>query len=66
MSIKKAPRGAVTKIDKTATVNTIFPHGNPIESGIAPIAACTVAFGVYAIIQNMRSFIDRSLLIKQQ
>ena len=41
-----APKGAVIKIDNTATVSTILPQGKPIASGIVPIAACTVAFGV--------------------
>ena len=61
-----APTGAVIKIAKTATVNTIFPHANPIESGIPPIAACTVAFGVYAIMQNILSFIFSFVFNKQQ
>ena len=46
LSTQTAPNGAVIKIDKTATVNTTFPHSNPMDNGIAPIAACTVAFGV--------------------
>ena len=41
-----APKGAVMRMDKTATVNTVCPQLNPIERGIAPIAACTVALGV--------------------
>ena len=44
--MKMAPNGAVSKMDMTATVNTMLPHSNPIEKGIVPIAACTVAFGV--------------------
>ena len=38
-SIKNAPNGAVIIIDKTATVKTVSPQFNPIESGIPPIAA---------------------------
>lgn len=56
LSTPIAPNGAVSKIDTTATVRTISPHANPIVNGIVPIAACTVAFGVYAIAQNSRSF----------
>ena len=59
-----APKGAVTKIAKTATVNTISPHANPMESGIVPIAACTVALGVYAIAQNTLSFLFKSVFSK--
>ena len=44
--MKKAPSGAVIKIAKTATVNTIFPQAHPIAKGTPPIAACTVALGV--------------------
>lgn len=47
------------KIESTATVNTIFPHANPRDRGTAPIAACTVAFGVYATMQKNRSFFDK-------
>ena len=52
----KAPKGAVSRIATTATVNTISPHANPMARGIVPIAACTVALGVYAIAQNTLSF----------
>ena len=52
LSMQIAPKGAVIRIDKTATANTVCPHLNPIVRGIAPIAAWTVAFGVYAIMQN--------------
>ena len=62
LSTHIAPNGAVIKIDNTATVNTIFPHSNPIDNGIAPIAACTVAFGVYATIQNNLSLFDKPVL----
>lgn len=51
-----APKGAVIKIATTATDKTICPQGNPSASGTEPMAACTVAFGMYAIIQNSRSF----------
>ena len=46
LSMQIAPKGAVMRMDKTATVNTICPQFSPIVSGIAPIAACTVALGV--------------------
>lgn len=46
LSIKKAPKGAVIKIAKTATVKTISPQANPIAKGTPPIAACTVALGI--------------------
>ena len=58
-----APNGAVSKIDTTATVKTISPHANPIAIGIVPMAACTVALGVYAIAQNSRSFLFNSVFI---
>ena len=45
-SIPHAPRGAVNKIETTATVNTNSPQDNPMDKGMAPIDACTVAFGV--------------------
>ena len=51
-----APSGAVSKMASTATESTRFPQGRPIASGVAPIAACTVALGKYAITQNSRSF----------
>ena len=50
-----APSGAVIKIASTATESTIWPQGSPIASGVAPMAACTVALGRYAITQNRRS-----------
>ena len=46
ISIKKAPIGAVKRMETTATVRMISPDDKPIERGMAPIAACTVAFGV--------------------
>ena len=44
------------KIPTTATESTIGPQVNPKDRGIEPIAACTVAFGRYAMMQNKRSF----------
>ena len=46
VSIPKAPKGAVINIARTATVKTMFPHGKPKASGIEPMAAWTVAFGI--------------------
>ena len=46
LSIHIAPKGAVIKIDITATVRTISPQDSPITRGTVPSAACTVAFGV--------------------
>ena len=43
----------------TATDSTIFPHASPEAKGTEPIAACTVAFGRYAITQKARSFHER-------
>ena len=62
----KAPNGAVIKIDSTATVRTICPQANPIASGSPPIAACTVALGMYAIMQKDRSLADSSVFHKQR
>ncbi len=39
LSIQIAPRGAVIRIETTATVNTMFPQSSPIAKGIVPIAA---------------------------
>ena len=61
--MQTAPKGAVMRMDKTATVNTVCPQFNPIVSGIAPIAACTVAFGVQAIMQNHFSYFVSLVLI---
>lgn len=55
-SIKKAPIGAVINMASTNTVSIISPAGKPNDSGTEPTAACTVAFGKYAIIQNYFSF----------
>ena len=55
-SVRNAPRGAVKRMAATAAVRTIFPQDSPMESGTEPMAACTVAFGVYAIMQKSRSF----------
>ena len=54
-SMAKAPNGAVIKIANTATVNTILPQESPMERGMEPMAACTVAFGIYANMQKRRS-----------
>ena len=64
-SIAKAPIGAVNTIDNTAMVNTRLPQLNPNANGIPPIAACTVAFGVYAIIVNILSFQFKLVLISE-
>ena len=64
-SIINAPNGAVIKMDKTATVNTICPHPSPAAKGTDPIAACTVAFGQYAIIQNNLSVLLNDVFNKQ-
>ena len=61
-----APKGAVSKIAVTATVNIVLPHDKPIARGTPPIAACTVAFGVYAIMQNILSFIVSFVLIRHK
>ena len=50
-----APRGAVIRIASTATESTIFPQGRPRDIGTEPIAACTVAFGIYAVTQKSYS-----------
>ena len=50
-----APNGAVSTIARTATVSTRSPQVKPNASGIPPIAAWTVAFGVYASIVNSLS-----------
>jgi hypothetical protein len=50
-----APSGAVIKIANTATVKIVLPAATPAARGRAPIAACTVAFGKYAIAQKIRS-----------
>ena len=54
-SIPIAPSGAVTRIESTATERIRPPQGRPIASGTPPMAACTVAFGRYAITGNNRS-----------
>ena len=51
-----APSGAVIIIANTATVSTVLPHASHIDNGTPPIAAWTVALGVYACIQNTLSF----------
>ena len=52
-------------IAMTATESTILPHGNPAANGTEPIAACTVAFGRYAITQKALSFAERSVFTVQ-
>ena len=42
-----------------------MPHGSPAANGTEPIAACTVAFGRYAITQKTRSFTERSVFTVQ-
>ena len=44
-SMPMAPKGAVIRIAITATVKMVLPAATPAVSGIAPIAACTVALG---------------------
>ena len=51
------PIGVVNKIDNTATAKIILPSLIPNANGIPASAACTVAFGRYAIIQKIRSLI---------
>lgn len=46
-SVSNAPTGAVNIMEITAAVSIILPQGRPSESAIAPIDACTVAFGRY-------------------
>lgn len=41
-----APRGAVRTIDKTAMDKIRSPDSTHKDKGMAPIAACTVAFGI--------------------
>ena len=57
ISIKNAPSGAVINIDSTAIDSTNEPQDSPIARGIPPIAACTVALGMYANIVNNLSFL---------
>ena len=44
-SIKRAPIGAVIKMESTATDKITFPEASPACKGTEPMAACTVAFG---------------------
>ena len=44
-SMPSAPRGAVTRMESTATERTSLPQGRPSERGTPPMAACTVALG---------------------
>ena len=57
--MKVAPIGAVRIIAKTATLKMMLPASTPAAKGIDPMAAWTVAFGVYAIAEKMRSFVFR-------
>ena len=57
LSIPNAPSGAVIIIASTATDKIILPQASPAARGTEPIAAWTVAFGRYAITQNILSFI---------
>lgn len=43
-------------MDNTAIAKITSPDSTPNDNGTAPIAACTVAFGTYAITQNNFSF----------
>ena len=52
-------------IAHTAIVRTVLPQASPIASGTEPIAACTVAFGRYAITQKALSFADRFVFTVQ-
>ncbi len=52
-------------MESTATDKTIFPQDRPKDRGTDPIAACTVAFGIYAIIQYIFSFIFSGVPTKQ-
>lgn len=46
--MRNAPKGAVIRIESTATVSTIFPQASPMDRGTPPMAAWTVALGIYA------------------
>jgi len=41
-----APNGAVINMANTAIAKIMSPDSTPNDSGTAPIAACTVAFGI--------------------
>ena len=58
-----APAGAVIIIASTAIASIRSPEATPAASGIPPTAACTVALGIYARMQNNLSFIFRLLPI---
>ena len=49
----------------TAIASIVSPAATPAATGIAPIAACTVAFGMYAAMQNTFSFRLRSVLLRE-
>ena len=44
--MRNAPKGAVIRIESTATVSTIFPQASPMDRGTPPMAAWTVALGI--------------------
>lgn len=60
--MSNAPNGAVIRIASTAMVKMICLDANPIANGSGPMAACTVAFGVYATMQKSRSLIFSCVL----
>ena len=45
-SINIAPTGALIKMEMTEIAKISSPQENPIASGMPPMAACTVAFGM--------------------
>ena len=47
LSINIEPIGAVMTIAKTAMDRIKCPDGIPSARGMVPMAACTVAFGIY-------------------
>ena len=49
----------------TAIVSMISPDAKPNDKGIEPIAACTVALGQYAIIENILSFLFSLVFINE-
>ena len=59
--MRRAPRGAVTTIESTATERMREPDDSPIASGTPPMAACTVALGRYEKTVKRRSFRFRAV-----
>ena len=57
VSMRSAPVGAVINIAHTATVSTVSPQLSPIARGTAPMAAWTVALGMYEKAEKIRSFL---------